>query len=156
MTLKLIPDEDPRLHRRCDVINPRKSPEELAPLDALLLSMFSLMREHGGVGLAAPQVGITYRIFIMYNPQTKEEFVCFNPKVLKEYPQTQTGDEGCLSYPGLTLPVTRANRVRGEWLDQNGIKRTKVFKGLMARCFLHELDHINGIVFTERAVGVNN
>lgn len=153
MKLELIPDKDPRLHNPCDVINPRNPPEELGNLKALLLSMFSLMFEHNGVGLAAPQVGITYRFFIMYNPETKEEFVCFNPKVLKEFPNKQTGDEGCLSYPGLSLSVTRSTRIRAEYTDENGIKRTKTLKGLMARCFLHELDHLNGIVFLERVEG---
>jgi len=155
MKLELIPDEDPRLHKRCDVINPRIPPEELGPLDALLLSMFLLMKEHDGVGLAAPQVGITYRLFIMCDLDTKEEFVCFNPKILKEYPKKHTEEEGCLSYPGKRLMIPRATRVRGTYLDERGIKRTKTFKDLMARCFLHEMDHINGIVFEERAIGVD-
>jgi peptide deformylase len=155
MKLELIPDEDPRLHKRCDVINPRKSPEEIGSLDAFILSMFCLMKEHNGVGLAAPQVGITYRLFIMYDPYTKEEFICFNPKVLKEYPEKHTGEEGCLSYPGKKLMVARSTRVRGTYLDERGIKRTKTFKDLMARCFLHELDHLNGVVFLERAIGVD-
>jgi peptide deformylase len=75
--------------------------------------------------------------------------------VLKEHPEKHTGEEGCLSYPGKTLTVTRSTRVKGTYLDERGIKRTKTFKDLMARCFLHEVDHLNGVVFLERAIGVD-
>jgi peptide deformylase len=74
----------------------------------------------------------------------------FNPRVLSESSTTQTTDEGCLSFPELWLGVSRPNKIESEYLDKNGNTCTITLTGIDARCFLHELDHLNGIVFTEK------
>lgn len=112
--------------------------------------MFMLMKEHDGCGLAAPQVGITKRLFVL--DIHGEQFVCFNPRVANASKETEIAKEGCLSYPGVFLPVERPVRIKAEFQTVSGLKRTQTMRGLHARAFLHELDHLNGVVFTDRAI----
>ena len=144
LDLELIPDDDPRLHSKAERFNPREWPE----LDETIKAMFKLMHEHDGMGLAAPQVGIMKRFFIMQGGLGKK-YVCINPKVVRVSPQSAFKDEGCLSYPGQKVVVERATEVRVSYQDAKGKSITKKFTGMMARCFLHELDHLNGIVMSD-------
>lgn len=142
--MELIPDTDPRLRAKCEPLNFRNPGFDL---DRTLIEMFALMREHKGIGLAAPQIGITRRFFILQHGG--ESYICINPKVLKASKELQTGDEGCLSYPGMTLQITRPLIVRASYTEPKGIVRRHSFRGLLARAFLHELDHLNGIVLPD-------
>ena len=145
MTLKLIPDSDPVLHTKCEVFNPR-FPD--FPLQNVLDEMFVLMKEKNGMGLAAPQVGINKRFFIMEFDGQK--IVCINPVIIRADKETKFLEEGCLSYPGTHVRVERSTKIRVSFLDRNGIKKTTTLHGIKARCFQHELDHLNGIVFLDR------
>ncbi len=142
--MELIPDTDPRLHLKCEPLNPRNPDFDLK---SVLLDMFVLMREHNGIGLAAPQVGITKRFFVLQ--YEGESFICINPRVVKASKETQETGEGCLSYPGLTVPVRRPTVVRATYMEPSGLVRKHTFKGLLARAFLHELDHLNGVVLPD-------
>ena len=147
--LELIPDEDPRLHTKSEVFNPRSTDFDLSKtIDA----MFQLMWDNKGMGLAAPQVGINKRFFIMYHPDTSMCYICINPRILKMGKQTYIDSEGCLSYPGETLKVERAKEVKVAYQNKNGNRVEKTFRGILARCFQHELDHLDGIVFKDRAI----
>ncbi|HYX41816.1 MAG TPA: peptide deformylase [Pyrinomonadaceae bacterium] len=118
-------------------------------LKRLVADMFETMYAARGVGLAAPQVGVSKRLFVMDcagGQDPKQRVVLINPTVLRVEGQ-QTGDEGCLSFPGIFLPVERSLRavvaaqdVRGEQFELDGMELT-------ARCMLHETDHCDGIVF---------
>lgn len=143
MTLTLIPDEDPRLHTKTKIFNFRLHPQ----LDEAFDEMFDLMRKHNGIGLAAPQVGLEFRFFIM-NLDDKE-YVCINPYITKRSKETELRDEGCLSYPGDKVFVERAKEIRVLYTDRRGMPKQKKFTGLAARCFQHELDHLNGITFRD-------
>ena len=145
MTLELIPDEDPRLHTKAEVFNPHTWDEMHATVEA----MFKLMHAHDGMGLAAPQVGISKRLFIMWNENTSTQYVCINPTVVKRGKKTEVKDEGCLSYPGQKVYVERPTEVRVSYQNLRGQRITKKFVGIMARCFLHELDHLNGVVMAD-------
>ena len=104
------------------------------------------MRAREGVGLAAPQVGVSRRIALVeYDGQS---FVLINPRVLEQRDE-QTGEEGCLSFPGIYAEVKRPAWVRVEARDEKGELLVHEVEGFMARAFLHEMDHLDGKLFIE-------
>jgi len=115
-------------------------------------AMFAVMADAGGVGLAAPQVGISKRFFIMDIPEDevpRERHVIVNPEIA-EVEGEQVGDEGCLSFPGLYQTIKRDMRVIVRGQDVHGHPLELDLTGLAARCVLHETDHCDGIVFLDR------
>ena len=139
---KILTDKDPALHKVC------KPVEKFDwRLHKLLDDMADTLAEANGVGLAAPQVGILRRVVIV---DTGEEILeLINPELI-ETSGEQTGIEGCLSVPGkygiVTRPMfakVRAQDRDGNWYEAEG-------EELIARCFCHELDHLDGIVYTEK------
>ena len=101
------------------------------------------MKLYNGLGLSANQCGVFERVFIVGNEEIV--IVCINPKVIKVSEDLIKDNEGCLSFPGLFLKIERASSVEVEYYDYQGKKYNTTFTGLTARCFLHELDHMNGI-----------
>jgi len=121
-------------------------------LEILVADMFETMEEAGGVGLAAPQVGISKRLFVMDTPREdgeNERHVLINPEII-HIEGEQVGDEGCLSFPGLFQTVKREMRVIATAHDVKGEKFELDVTALAARCILHETDHCDGIVFLDR------
>ena len=120
-----------------------------APINAnsFASTLVETCRKYNGIGLSANQCGFEYRVFVM---GAGEEYVAyFNPKILSSSGEKHM-EEGCLSFPFLNLRITRPEQVEVEYQDFTGVKHTKTFNGISARCFLHELDHMNGIVYTSR------
>lgn len=116
----------------------------------LVKRMFAVMYERKGVGLAAPQVGVLLRIYIVNTAGKPEgEQVLINPEVL-EASGSQTGSEGCLSFPGVNIQVTRPNLVRMRAMDLDGKTRELEGTALTARAYLHELDHLNGVLISDK------
>jgi len=124
-------------------------------LHILLGDMTETLLESGGVGLAAVQVGVLRRAVIVLEtnvPEGEKEYVVelVNPEIIEQDGE-QTGPEGCLSFPGEYGIVKRPNHVRVRAQDRNG----KIFEvegeGLTARCFCHEIDHLDGVLFPKRA-----
>ncbi len=114
----------------------------------LVDAMVKIMREENGVGLAANQVGVLQRVFVYDDGNGLG--VLINAKIISRKGE-QTGPEGCLSVPGLQGEVTRANEVVVKGLDENG-KEVKIkAEGLLARIFQHEMDHLDGCLFIQRA-----
>lgn len=149
MKLQLIPDDDRRLHIRCKPFNVRDPKfNDMRSLDEVVEEMFDLMKAKNGMGLAAPQVGITKRFFIMRHDG--QDYTICNPKLISANARSESGVEGCLSFPGVRVRVERPESAKVRYTTPGGIKRIRTFRGVLARCFLHELDHLNGIVFTER------
>jgi peptide deformylase len=121
-------------------------------LEKLVEGMFEAMERAGGVGLAAPQVGVSKRIFVMDVPAKaaeNERHVLINPEII-HIEGEQVGDEGCLSFPGLFQVVKREMRVIARARDIKGGEFELDVSGLAARCILHETDHCDGIVFLDR------
>ncbi len=116
-------------------------------LHTLLDDMAETLQEANGVGLAAPQVGILRRVVIVIN-ENDEIIELVNPVILSEEGE-QTGLEGCLSVPGYYGEVTRPMRVRVRAQDRNGKEFEVEDEGMTARCFCHELAHLDGHLFTE-------
>ena len=141
---KILTDKDPALHKVC-----RKVDNFDSRLFKLLDDMRDTLIESGGVGLAAPQVGILRRVVLVDVGMEDNEIVEFiNPEML-ETDGEQYGPEGCLSVPGkyglVKRPMyakVRAQDRNGDWFEAEG-------EELIARCFCHELDHLDGIVYTE-------
>lgn len=124
-----------------------------AELRRLIDQMFELMYEHRGIGLAANQVNLPYRLFVV-NPtgdrqSDDEQFVFINP-VLSHPKGMAEDEEGCLSLPGLYAPVKRPERIRVSAYNLQGEEVTMDVDGLLARVVQHEYDHIDGILFIDR------
>ena len=143
---KLVNENDPILKQvlpQFDFKNPPVNPEEFVE------SLAETCKLHHGIGLSANQCGFPYRVFVMGGG---DEYVAyFNPKITAKTEEEVHMIEGCLSFPFLGLHITRASIIDVEYQDFNGIFRETKFSGISARCFQHELDHMNGIVYTQIA-----
>ncbi|AEI95389.1 peptide deformylase [Roseobacter litoralis Och 149] len=115
--------------------------------------MLETMYDAPGIGLAAPQVGILQRVFVMdcvKEPgETPRPIVMFNPEVIATSDETNVYEEGCLSIPEQFADVTRPADVELRWMDRDGAEQTEVFTGLWATCAQHEIDHLDGKLFID-------
>ena len=116
--------------------------------------MLETMRNQFGVGLAAPQVGIMRRMFVA-EPEPGRVYYMINPVILEES-GSQEGDEGCLSIPGKIGMVTRPDYIKIEALDLDGEKKTYEFHDFDARVMCHEYDHLNGVLYIDKAVNIRD
>jgi peptide deformylase len=128
--------------QRFDFSNPPIDPSELAHILA------QTMIANNGIGLAAPQIGLPYRAFVLTG---KPILCCFNPIIVDTSSEQIYLEEGCLSFPGLIVKIKRPKIIRARYTMPNGETVTNKFIGMTARTFQHELDHLNGVVFTQRA-----
>ena len=143
-TFELVPETHPVLREvlpEFNFSNPPVSPNEFAS------SLVETCIKNDGYGLSANQCGFKHRVFVM--GAGKEYVAFFNPKVVKTEGEVHM-QEACLSFPMLGLYVTRPEKIWVEYQDFNGQKKEAHYVGLSARCFLHELDHMNGIVYTDK------
>jgi peptide deformylase len=113
----------------------------------LVKAMAKLMVLHGGIGLAAPQCGISKRIFVMGNPE--HLVACINPEIISGTERIRE-QEGCLSFPDLWMYVERYQDISVEYYNVAGEKVQQDYTGLMSRVFQHENDHLNAICFDDR------
>ena len=142
MLKKIIQKGDPVLGKKCHAIT--KFDDKLR---FLLEDMKETLEKSGGVGLAAPQVGICRRVVIVMN-EAEEIIELINPEIVSSSGE-QAGLEGCLSLPGYWGEVTRPMKVRVKAQDRDGNAFEIEDEGLTARCFCHELDHLDGHMFDE-------
>jgi peptide deformylase len=143
-TFDLIPADRPVLYRPVPEFDFSKPPVDP---NAFASTLVETCKKHNGLGLSANQCGYPYRVFVM---GADDEYVAFfNPKVTKVEGETHM-EEGCLSWPLLMLRITRPKKIWVEYQDFTGEKKEAIFDGISARCFLHELDHQDGIMYTER------
>lgn len=124
-------------------------------MDPYLLEeeMIKLMAEENGLGLSANQVGLQARVFAMITSNLKgvtTPFAVFNPKIIAASDEMEDGEEGCLSFPGLFFKIKRHAHVIVEFLDRSRNPVIIRLDGIDARCFQHELDHLNGVCFTSK------
>jgi peptide deformylase len=119
--------------------------------EKLEAELIETMFAYDGIGLAAPQVGITVRVFVMGhrdNPEMAQAF--FNPIVVKTVDEVEDLEEGCLSFPGVYVNIKRPKKILARWQNSLGEWQESEFDGYNCKCFLHELDHLEGIVFQDR------
>jgi peptide deformylase len=123
-------------------------------LQKLADEMLETMYEASGVGLAAPQVGESVRLFVMdisRDEGKKTPLVFFNPEIVEASTDKETAEEGCLSVPDVWAEVTRPEAITVRALDRNGKPfELKNIDGLAARCVQHEIDHLNGVLFVDK------
>lgn len=125
----------------------------------LIKGMRQIMKEYDGIGLAANQIGLLERIFIAYGKDKRGKlkfYALFNPEIIKTSDETNISDEGCLSIPGITGEVERYNEIVLQAQDETGKKVKILAVGLLARVFQHEMDHLNGVLFIDKAKKINN
>lgn len=127
-----------------DFENPKEDPKEIEK------NMAEAMDKFGGIGLSANQVGLPYKMFVMKTAD-KGTVGFFNPKLTKASQDTDLMKEGCLSFPDIYLMIKRSKTIEFEYQDSDGEKHTLVLDGLAARCVQHEIDHLNGVIFLQRA-----
>lgn len=125
-------------------------------LQQLIDDMFDTLRHAAGVGLAAPQVNVPWRVLVVEYTHDEgappERYALVNPKVVYLSPETEVGTEGCLSIPGVFGDVQRARSIIIKGQDRYGQPVTIRAHGWLARIFQHEIDHLNGILFIDKAL----
>lgn len=147
--MKLVYYPDPILGKGMEDFDFDKVKEIFADAADLKEQMVDLMVQHKGIGLSACQVGLNMRCFVI--GETRESAIMvINPKILSFSEETELAPEGCLSFPDMFLNIARPKTVSAEWLDEHGEKQSGTLDGYGARCFLHEFDHLNGVVFKEK------
>ena len=147
MILNIKPPSDPLLYKELDTFdftNPPCDPIELAN------NLIETMTKHQGLGLSANQCGLPYRVFVLWS---ETPLVCFNPRVVDQTSEFVLLDEGCLTFPNLFIKVKRPKAIKVRFQDARGETHTERFIGMTARSFLHEMDHLDGILFHKRASG---
>lgn len=144
----LVPEDDPTLRQAARPIR-QTSPEGLRDIDRLVVGMRSVMMHNQGVGLAAPQVGVPWRLFIYELPTMENPQTILNPEIVERSDEYFVASEGCLSLPGHHSTIRRPKRVllkgSDQWFKPVEIEAT----GLLARVFCHEVDHLNGVLITD-------
>ena len=125
----------------------------------LIEKMFATMKKYGGIGLAAPQVGISKQIAIIEVPieserypeqSSSEKFIIFNPEIKVLDEETQSFWEGCLSIPGIRGMVPRPKKIQVDYLDQEAKQQSIILEDFLATVFQHELDHLFGKLFVDK------
>jgi peptide deformylase len=125
--------------------NPTHDPIELEK------EMLETMYRFDGIGLAANQVGIRARVFVMgHRDRPDDGMAFFNPKVIANTDSIEDLEEGCLSFPGIFVKIKRPKAIKAQWQNSKGQLMEGEFTGYECKCFLHELDHLEGVVFQDR------
>ena len=132
-----------------DFDNPPEDPKEIAS------KMAETMDKFGGLGLSANQCGLPYRMFVMRTMREGDEEATiesyFNPELVRVSQETDMMKEGCLSFPDIYLMIRRSKTIELKYQDASGESHQIMLEGLGARCVQHEMDHLNGIIFLQRA-----
>lgn len=143
---------DPRLATVCTPVAPG---EDMA---ALAAEMLEVMYAAPGRGLAAPQIGVLKRLFVMdvsWKEGTPAPYICLNPVIESWGGHRVAGPEGCLSIPGILTEVTRATEITLVWTDLQGMRQRERLTGFAAICAQHENDHLDGLVTFDRLTPVS-
>lgn len=141
MIKHLVSFDNPSLTTKTELFDFNNPPTDITQLS---LDLIETMNFYNGIGLSANQIGLPYRVFVM---RSEVPFVCFNPKVVMPSTEQVELEEGCLSLPGLTMKVMRPRHVKVRFQTPSGAVVTKQFTGMTARCFMHEMDHMDGNYF---------
>jgi peptide deformylase len=146
LPLPILSDGHPKLAERMEefdlsqVMNPE--------IQKFVKQLKLTMTTYGGLGLSANQCGIRFRMFVMGSDEF--QMVCINPKIVETFGEPEKMREGCLSYPGLYLNVPRYKKIVVEHFDHLGEYNTTTLEGISAQVYQHELDHMNGVVYTNK------
>lgn len=160
MILPIVAYGDPLLRKKCEAIT-----ADYPGLKKLISNMWETMYQASGVGLAAPQVGLAIRLFMVdaspfaddeeFSAEEREQFKSFKKVFINAQVQEESGNfwafnEGCLSIPDIREDVNRQERIKLHYLDENFVAHSETFDGILARIIQHEYDHTEGILFTDK------
>ena len=154
MIYPIVAYGDPVLKKKADPIDREKTDVQVLSAD-----MFETMHKASGVGLAGPQIGMSLRIFVIdASPMEDEKYKEFksafiNPEIIEEDGEPWDYEEGCLSIPGIREDVSRNEKLRIRYYDENWTQHEEEFDGILARIIQHEYDHIEGVLFTDKLSG---
>ncbi|HUZ78491.1 MAG TPA: peptide deformylase [Chloroflexota bacterium] len=152
--LRVRKDGDPVLRRRAKKVS-RVDPSLRTLVEDMFYTMYN--NDQRGIGLAAPQIGVSLRIIVIDMQDDEHDPVALiNPEIVKQSATTLLGTEGCLSVPGLRGDVSRAEWVMVKARDDQGHQKRLRADGWFARCLQHEIDHLDGILFTDKAENVRD
>jgi len=146
--MKIVTFPDEILRKKIpefDFENPTVDPVQLEK------DMIEFMLINDGIGLAANQIGVEARVFVMGHrdyPEAAQAF--YNPMVIATVDEVDDLEEGCLSFPGVFVNIKRPKKILARWQNSKGEWQESEFDGYNCKCFLHELDHLEGIVFQDR------
>ncbi len=144
--LKIRKFNDPILREKAQSVE--KVDREIKELAS---QMAKIMLGNEGIGLAAPQVGVSKKMIVVAtSPEKKEVFALINPRVVRKSKQKVKREEGCLSFPDIFLEIKRSKEVGVEGMNLDGEEMSFTARDLLARVFQHEIDHANGILFFHR------
>ena len=128
-----------------DFNNPILNPKELER------QMLEFMYAQDGIGLAANQLGLTARVFVMGHRESPDAGMAFfNPIIIANTNETEDLEEGCLSFPGIYVKIKRPSAIKARWQNSSGEWEEGEFDGYNCKCFLHEFDHLEGITYQDR------
>ena len=146
MIRSILIHPDPRLKKTCEPVT-----QITAELVHLAQDMLETMYDAPGIGLAAPQVGVSKRLIVMdcIKDGPPRPLILFNPNVLWRCEDLIPYEEGCLSIPEQYAEIRRPAEVRVEWLDEAGVRQEEQFAGLLSTCVQHEIDHLDGKLFID-------
>lgn len=142
MIMELVDQHNPILRQQAQPV------ADIADVKDLINDLFDTLEVSHGIGLAAPQIGVGKQVFVIAIDDIKKVFI--NPAVLSTSENSTTDIEGCLSLPGLRLKVKRPPQIKAMWTNEHGEQEIADLDGLWARCWLHEYDHVNGILIDDR------
>ena len=146
MIKTLVDYNDPILKEEMPVFNFQDFSAK--DIETICNDLIDSLKHYKGIGLSANQINMRHRVFVLW---TNPTIVAFNPRIVYESEEMTYEDEGCLSYPGVTMKIKRPLQIRARYHLPNGEIHTNTFKGLTAKAFHHEMDHLNGKTFFERA-----
>ncbi|MGG6428905.1 peptide deformylase [Acetobacter ghanensis] len=145
--LTILTPPHPVLRQKARLVKP----EDVAEIQKVLPGMFAAMYQAPGIGLAAPQVGLSMRFVLvdLGEKETRDPIILINPEILAETDDMTVREEGCLSLPNQYAEVVRPEKVRVRWQSITGEQQERDMDGLLATCVQHELDHLDGVLFVD-------
>lgn len=144
--LKILQYPHPFLRKIADPIQHHQINSKL---DKIINNMFRIMYKQNGIGLAATQLGLNMRLFIMDNYENNhQKIIAINPQILEKEGET-IEEEGCLSFPGISTKIHRAKWIKMQALNNRGEEYIIESKNYLGRCIQHEIDHLNGIIYLD-------
>jgi len=141
---------DPVLRKKAEPIT-----ADFKDLESFIQNMYETMYNSDGIGLAAPQIGQSIRVFVLDSTTDEEDEPAgikrafINPEIIEKFGEVWTMNEGCLSVPEIKEDIVRPESVRIKYQDENFVSHEEVFNGLTARVIQHEYDHLEGIMFVD-------
>tara|TARA_B100002019_G_scaffold239807_1_gene215295 strand:+ start:1089 stop:1610 length:522 start_codon:yes stop_codon:yes gene_type:complete len=151
MKLELVKAPSDWLQKKMEPMDLENLPDNLKEIKD---AMNQVMLDNKGIGISANQVGLDMRMFVFHaeglqSLSSQRVNLCINPEVVETIEPEVDMWEGCLSFPGVQLFVKRPSKIKAKWTNEDGKTVTENLYGYDARCFLHELDHLNGITFDQ-------